>query len=77
MGYVWQRWLADEFRAAGLTVIEVEGWKNRGRPASIGGRKGLVGKWGQVAAGESGPGKGGAGGRIRLSPKMGLEYLTK
>lgn len=36
MGYVWQRWLADEFRAAGLTVIEVEGWKNRGRPASTG-----------------------------------------
>lgn len=36
MGYVWQRWLADEFRAAGLTVVEVEGWKNRGRPASTG-----------------------------------------
>lgn len=34
--YVWQRWLADEFRAAGLTVVEVEGWKNRGRPASTG-----------------------------------------
>lgn len=36
MSYVWQRWLADEFRAAGLTVIEVEGWGNRGRPASTG-----------------------------------------
>lgn len=36
MGYVWQRWLAAEFRAAGLTVIEVDGWENRGRPASTG-----------------------------------------
>lgn len=36
MAYVWQRWLADEFRAAGLTVIEVDGWRNRGRPASTG-----------------------------------------
>lgn len=36
MAYVWQRWIADEFRAAGLTVIEVEGWENRGRPASTG-----------------------------------------
>lgn len=36
MAYVWQRWLADEFRAAGLTVVEVEGWENRGRPASTG-----------------------------------------
>lgn len=36
MGYVWQRWLADEFRAAGLTVVEVEGWEDRGRPASVG-----------------------------------------
>lgn len=36
MAYIWQRWLADEFRVAGLKVIEVEGWKNRGRPASTG-----------------------------------------
>lgn len=36
MTYLWQRWLADEFRAAGLDVVEVEGWKNRGRPASTG-----------------------------------------
>lgn len=36
MGYVWQRWLAAEFRAAGLEVVEVEEWKNRGRPASTG-----------------------------------------
>lgn len=36
MAYVWQRWLADEFRAAGLDVIEVKGWENRGRPASTG-----------------------------------------
>lgn len=35
--YVWQRWMAVEFRAAGLTVREVEGWKNRGRPATTGG----------------------------------------
>lgn len=37
MSYVWQRWLAEEFRAAGLEVVEVEGWENRGRPASTGG----------------------------------------
>lgn len=36
MAYVWQRWLADEFRKAGLTVREVDGWKDRGRPASTG-----------------------------------------
>src|SRR5690606_25838951 len=36
MAYVWQRWLADELRAAGLKVVEVDGWKNRGRPASTG-----------------------------------------
>jgi hypothetical protein len=36
MAYVWQRWLAREFRAAGLEVIEVDGWENRGRPASTG-----------------------------------------
>ena len=36
MTYVWQRWLADEFRKAGLKVVEVEGWKDRGRPASTG-----------------------------------------
>lgn len=36
MSYSWQRWMADEFRKAGLKVVEVEGWKNRGRPASTG-----------------------------------------
>lgn len=36
MGYQYQRWLADEFRAAGLEVREVAGWKSRGRPASTG-----------------------------------------
>lgn len=36
MAYVWQRWIADELRAAGLTVVEVQGWENRGRPASTG-----------------------------------------
>jgi hypothetical protein len=36
VAYIWQRWLADEFRAAGLTVIEVAGWKDRGRPATTG-----------------------------------------
>lgn len=36
MSYIWQRWMAEEFRAAGLTVIEVEGWENRGRPGSTG-----------------------------------------
>lgn len=36
MAYVWQRWIADDLRKAGLKVIEVEGWKNRGRPASTG-----------------------------------------
>lgn len=36
MAYVWQRWLATELRAAGLKVVEIEGWKNRGRPASTG-----------------------------------------
>lgn len=36
MTYIWQRWIADELRAAGLTVIEVDGWENRGRPASTG-----------------------------------------
>lgn len=36
MTYIWQRWLARDFRAAGLEVIEVEGWENRGRPASTG-----------------------------------------
>lgn len=34
--YVWQRWMPEEFRKAGLTVVEVEGWENRGRPASTG-----------------------------------------
>lgn len=36
MAYVWQRWMADEYRKAGLKVVEIEGWKNRGRPASTG-----------------------------------------
>lgn len=36
MAYVWQRWLADEYRKAGLKVVEVFGWENRGRPASTG-----------------------------------------
>jgi hypothetical protein len=36
MAYRWYTWLADEFRAAGLEVIEVTGWKTRGRPASSG-----------------------------------------
>ena len=36
MGYVWQRWLADALRAEGCKVKEVDGWKNRGRPASSG-----------------------------------------
>lgn len=36
MAYVWQRWLADELRAAGLKVVEINGWQNRGRPASTG-----------------------------------------
>jgi hypothetical protein len=36
MAYVWQRWLARELRAAGLKVVEVQGWENRGRPASTG-----------------------------------------
>lgn len=36
MTYIWQRWMAEEFRAAGLEVIEVAGWENRGRPASTG-----------------------------------------
>lgn len=36
MSYVWAPWLADEFRAAGLIVHEVAGWKTRGRPASTG-----------------------------------------
>jgi len=37
MGYVWQRWLADALRKEGCTVKEVDGWENRGRPASSGG----------------------------------------
>lgn len=36
MSYVWQRWIADDLRKAGLKVVEIEGWKNRGRPASTG-----------------------------------------
>lgn len=36
MGYQWQRWMPAAFRAAGLTVVEVAGWENRGRPASTG-----------------------------------------
>lgn len=37
MAYLWYTWLADEFRAAGLNVVEIDGWKTRGRPASSGG----------------------------------------
>jgi hypothetical protein len=37
MGYIWQRWLADALRAEGCKVKEVDGWENRGRPASSGG----------------------------------------
>jgi hypothetical protein len=37
MTYSWQRWMATEFRAAGLRVVEVDGWRNRGRPATTGG----------------------------------------
>lgn len=36
MTYIWQRWMVAEFRAAGLEVIVVDGWENRGRPASTG-----------------------------------------
>lgn len=42
MSYVWQRWLAAELRADAerlgldVDVIEVDGWENRGRPASTG-----------------------------------------
>ena len=36
MAYVWQRWMAEEYRRAGLKVVEIDGWKNRGRPASTG-----------------------------------------
>lgn len=36
MSYKWATWMADEFRAAGLDVVEVDGWKTRGRPASSG-----------------------------------------
>lgn len=36
MAYIWQRWMPAAFRAAGLTVVEVDGWENRGRPASTG-----------------------------------------
>lgn len=36
MAYVFQRWIPSALRAAGLTVVEVEGWENRGRPASTG-----------------------------------------
>jgi hypothetical protein len=42
MAYVWQTWLAAEIREAMVLldhpgrVIEVEGWKTRGRPASTG-----------------------------------------
>jgi hypothetical protein len=37
VGYVWQRWLADALRDEGCRVREVDGWENRGRPASSGG----------------------------------------
>ena len=37
MTYVYLTQLADEYRAAGLKVVEIDGWKSRGRPASTGG----------------------------------------
>lgn len=36
MAYVWQRWLLTELRDAGLDVVPVAGWENRGRPATTG-----------------------------------------
>jgi hypothetical protein len=42
MAYVWQRWLVRELRAEAkrlgldIRIIPVEGWENRGRPASTG-----------------------------------------
>lgn len=42
MAYIWQRWLVDELRAEvdrlglDVSVIPIEGWENRGRPASTG-----------------------------------------
>ncbi|HEY9264391.1 MAG TPA: N-acetylmuramoyl-L-alanine amidase [Mycobacterium sp.] len=36
MAYIWQRWMPDAYRKAGLKVVEVSGWENRGRPASTG-----------------------------------------
>lgn len=35
MSYVWQRDLATILRAAGLTVVEHDGWKTRGRPTYL------------------------------------------
>lgn len=34
--YEWATWIADELRAAGLSVIEHPGWKTRGRPRKVG-----------------------------------------
>ena len=36
MSYVWLDWLADELRAEGCRVDEVDGWEWRGRPSSSG-----------------------------------------
>lgn len=36
MTYVYITWLANRLRNAGLSVVEHDGWKTRGRPASIG-----------------------------------------
>lgn len=34
--YVWCPWLADVLRGAGLSVVEMPGWKRRGRPREVG-----------------------------------------
>jgi hypothetical protein len=34
--YEWATWIADELRAAGLSVVEHPGWKTRGRPRKVG-----------------------------------------
>lgn len=36
MSYTYATWLADALRAGGLKVVEHDGWKTRGRPASVG-----------------------------------------
>jgi hypothetical protein len=35
-------WLADVLRAAGCTVVEVDGWETRGRPAPFGPVQGVL-----------------------------------